>query len=961
MARVIGKFPRGRWSLCGLGVLVCLGLLLPALAGAQGAGSASTGPQASVREIREKAYRCFAAGEFDAAIPEFEQLIQIFTDTKDNTIKMGLEQAYYNVGLCYFFTANFPASEKAFLNYVKKYPHSAHTSEAYVYIADCKRLAGKGDEAIKAYYDALKRYEFGADIRTDVYYSIAQCHLVKDDWGAARGPLYKAFRWAPDSLRRNRAATYLATAYLKTLNLEKIYPMVPFLLQRDSLAARSIAFNMAALGAGDALFAEERYREAFWLHRLVYPHDEVLVRTEAFLEFLQKRVELEKRDLTDPRRLMRLQEWVGETEAEIKAMAELENYDAELEYRIARGYMEAMRYREARELFLHLSVVGGKEKAEESLYLAFACSSRLLPWARAYEVGRQYMEKYPGGQWYDELTLMMGQMYAKEQNWAEVIRHLGGVLQNRPNHQSAAECLFLTGYAHFMEEQFDLSVARFRDLRKRFPGTELLSGAIYWTAMSLMFNSNYEEAAKEFDEMLSHHPEAMYVEDASFRRAICNYATGQFDAAEGRLAAFIQAHPESKLAAEAWMTRGDIAGAQARVDDAVRHYQRATEFKDDVINIEHYNHCAFQAGQILWDAKKFKDAAAHYRRYIERNRPDSNIPLAVYWIGRTLVETGEPVGAARYYKDAVLKYGADRKQIGVDMILDEWVATTHRLPADQARGAWNELQQSLRTARSANDQVGTLRLTRVLMFHPDIKPLEREQALDKLLQPENITNASPAVLESMLDGAIQRHQTNLAVAVAQNIIAEFTETDYALNARLFLARNNIELLRTAPAEKVKTLRDEAIKHLDVIRTVFASNEEAAQALMLLGRLYREDNKLDDADKCYESVLSVRTWGRFWPEALYGRGLCAEARREPAALTKATAYYERIYVMYGKYRDWTAKAYLRRAECLHRAYFDEKARETIQEMLKADDLAQYPEYGQARQFLAKLTGGESADK
>ena len=442
----------------------------------------------------------------------------------------------------------------------------------------------------------------------------------------------------------------------------------------------------------------------------------------------------------------------------------------------------------------------------------------------------------------------------------------------------------------------------------------------------------------------------MYVEDSSFRRAICNYALGQFDVADERLAMFIKAHPQSKLAAEAWMTRGDIAGAQAKIDEAARYYEQASEFNEDILNIEHYNHCTFQAGQILFDAKKFTQAAAHYKRYIERNRAGSNIPLAVYWIGRTLVETGEPVGAARYYKDGVLKYGTDRKQIGVDMILDEWVATTHKLPADQARGAWNELQQSLRAARSANDPVGTLRLTRVLMYHPDIKPMEREQTLDKLLQPENITNASPSVLETMLDGAIHRNQTNLAVAVAQDIIAEFTETDYALNARLFLARNNMELLRTAPAEKVKALRDEAIKHLDVIRTVFAENEEAAQALLLLGRLYREDVKTDEADKCYESVLSVRTWGKFWPEALYGRGLCAEARKE---FIKATAYYERIYVMYAKYRDWSAKAYLRRAECLHRAYEDNKARETIQELLKADDLAQFPEYEQGKALLTKL--------
>lgn len=930
---------------------MCLVAVVSAGAPATAPASATEGPQASVREIREKAFRCFGQGEFDAAIPELEQLIQIYAGTKDVGTRMGLlETVYYNLGLCYFFTANFPASEKAFQSYIKNYPNAARTSEAYVYVADSIRLAGKTEEAIKAYQAALKRYTYGPDTVTDIYASIAQCHLAKDDWGAARGPLFRAFRSAPDGLRRNRAATLLATAYLKTLSLEKIYPMVPYLLQRDSLAARSIAFNMAALEAGDTLFQEERYREAFWLHRLVFPHDEVLVRTESYLESLQKRVELEKRNVTDPRRLMRLQEWIGETEAEIKALSGLDNYDAELEYRIARGYMEALRFREARELFLHLNLVGGKDKAEESFYLAFACSSRILPWARAYEIGRQYMEKYPAGQWYDEVTLMIGQMYAKEQNWTETIKHLTAVLQARPNHQSAAECLFLLGYAHFMEEQFDLSTARFRELRKRFPGSELVSGATYWTAMSLMFSSAYEDAAKDFDVVISRHSDAVYLEDASFRRAICSYALGQYDSADERLAAFLKAHPDARQAGEGWMTRGDIAGAQARIDDAVLYYRRAMEFPEDRLNIEHYNHCAFQAGQMFFDAKRFPEARGHYLRYIERNRPDSNIPLAVYWVGRTLFEMGEPIGAARYYKDAVIKYGADRKQIGVDMILDEWVATTHKLPADQARAAWNELQQSLRAAMGARDRPAVLRLTRVLQFHPDAKPSERERILSSLLQSENITNASPAVLECMLNGAIDRGQTNLAVAVAQNIVSEFTETDYALNARLYLARYGIEQAREAPPERTQALRNDAIKHLDVIRSVFASSEEASHALLLLGQLYREDNKPEEADKCYESVLSVRTWGKNWPAALYGRGQCAEARRE---YIKATAYYERIYVLYSKYRPWAAKAYLRRAECLHRAYEDAKARETLQEMLRTEDLLQYPEAEEGRKLLAKL--------
>jgi TolA-binding protein len=921
--------------------------MLALLLGAEGVRA----QQATIREMRETAFRQYARGEFADAIPTFTLYIEQMKDVKSSQELMALEPVFYNLSLCYFLTGDFGQADKAFQAYNKKFPRGSHVHEALVYIADCRRLSGRFDEAIKAYEAALKQFSYAPDLRTDIYASIARCYLARDDWKSACTPLLRAFNSAPDGLRRNRAATLLATAYLKTLTLEKIYPMVPYLLQRDSLAARSIAFNMAALEAGDALFQEERYREAFWVHRLVYPYDEVIVRTEAFQEYLQKRAEYEQRYLSDPRKLMRIQEWLGECEAELKAIKQIDNYDVDLYYRIARGYMEAQRYREACELFLHLHAVGGQEKAEEALYLAFQCATRILPWQRAYVIGNQYMEKFPSGKWFDELSLMMGQMYAKELNWPETIRHFSEVLRVRPNHQSASECLFLLGYAHFMEEQFEQAIVRLRELRTRFPEWEQLDGAVYWTAMALMFKGEYADAATDFDLLVSRYAGTIYMEDASYRRAVCNYALAQYELADERLSAFLKTYPQARLAAEANMMRGDIAGALGRIDDAVGAYQRALEFPDERLNIEYYNHCAFQAGQILFDHERFTDVRAHFQRYMDRKRPESNIPLAVYWVGRALFQLGEVAGTARFYKDAVVKYGADRKQVGVDMILDEWVATTRRLPPEQAAVAWDDVVKTVRDAAAAGDKAAVLRFTRVLMFKPDIVASARDRLLSVLLQPENVTNASPAVLETMLDGAVARGQTNLALSVAQTIITDFTETDYALDARMFLAKNAmVQAREAATPEAARPFYDEAIKQLTVVREVYATTGEASQALLLLGQLYLEQGKPDEADACFESVLGVRGWSPSWPEALLGRGQCAEARKN---FLKATAYYERIYVMYSNYRSWTAKAYLRRADALRRAYQDAKAVETLREMMKNEDLAKYPEYEQAKAMLAKL--------
>ena len=931
-------------ALCAM-LLLCAVLALPASA------------QETINSMREAASKYFSAGEFADALPYLEQLIEVQGSSKDPHVISTLEKVYWNAAMCKFFIGDFSGAKASFERYNGKYKHGLYIHESYVYIGDCLRYSNKPKDAITQYKVALKTFKYPPDTRTDIHASIARCYLAQDDWPSAVEPLRQALATAPDYLRRNRAATLLATAFLKNMDLEEIYRIVPYLLTRDSLASRSIAFNMAALEAGDQLFGDERYREAFWIHRLVYPYDEIMVRTESYVEQLKAMIAQAQRYVSNPRRLMRLNEWLADAEEELKQLQEnVENYDAELMFRIARGYMESKRYREACELFLRMNAVGGEERAEESLYLAFFCAVQIKPFTRAYAIGRKYMDDYPSGEWYDVLTLIMGQMMASEKDWPAVIRHFSEVLQSHPNHQSAAECLYLLGYAHFMEEEFEQCRARFMEIRTKYPTCDLMPDAVYWCAMGYIFDGDFESGEKDFTELIEKYPDCRYIQDAIYRRGVCSYALGQYDVAEERLAGFVGKYPQNELVAEAEMTRGDIAGAVGRLPDAVAFYQKAMNVETNELNIEQYNHCAFQTGEILFDDEKYAEIRDHFTRYIRRNRPESNIPLAVYWIGRAMLQQGELTGALRFYRDATLRFGRDRMQVGVDMILDEWVAASRKCNPAESKAAWDDIGYVIRNAKNSGDKVSALRFERLGLYRPGVTESEKSRILDGLCQLENLTNASPAVLETMLDTAKERGQTNFAIRVANQIIKDFTETDYALDARALLADMAIAQAAGEPlgSKRAEKLYAGAIRNLTVIREVYATAPEAAEALLKLGELYTMQGKTAEADECYKDVLGVRDWRPLWPRALFGRGACAEKKGE---WIKAAAYYERIYVMYSGYRAMTAKAYLARAKCLRRGYETKKAIETVKAMLANEDLRSFPEYAEAERFLATLGRGD----
>jgi len=265
--------------------LACLTISLPSTAPAQ----------ETPREVRLKASMALNQGAFDDAASLLQQLVEWFgNETKEQTVA-SMESVYYNLGTCHFFLGRFTEAREVFTVYLKKYRASTHTAEVAVYIGDCYRFEEQLGEALKFYANTLRKYQLPSDLKSDVYQSMARCYLALDKWDKAIPVMQKLYTTAPDIGRRNWAAALLTTAYLKQMEVNKVYRLIPYLLVPGSFASRSVALNMAALETGDDLFSDEKYRDALWIYRLVYPHDVLTARSQQHLELLQKKSERLKR------------------------------------------------------------------------------------------------------------------------------------------------------------------------------------------------------------------------------------------------------------------------------------------------------------------------------------------------------------------------------------------------------------------------------------------------------------------------------------------------------------------------------------------------------------------------------------------------------------------------------------------------------------------------------------------
>ncbi len=918
-----GKLFKG---VCFFGAVVFLSLSIPVNA------------QMTPTEVRAAANEALFRGAYEEAVPLLQQLVSWFADSETASVVAWMENIYYSLGVSHFVLGNFEPAREVFEEYLKRYRHGPNASRVAVYRGDAFRFDNMLEEALGAYRFALETYRYNRDWLADINSCMAKCHLAEERWTQAIPHLKEVYLNAPDWDRRNWAASLLAMSYLKDRDLDKVYDMMPVLLRPDSFASRSIALNMAALEAGDELFAEEHYRDALWVYRIVYPHDMLTLNCRAYIDYQERRAERLRRMADRIRELIRTQENIGQAEQELEALQEIDHYDDELFYRIARSSMEIRRYREARDLFYHLYERRIPERYEECLYLAFTCAAHIVPFLEAFDYGHEFMRVFPEGEYYDTVSLMLGQLYARVHDWPQVLAVLHEAVEVSPEHAQMVDCMFLIGYASFMEELFEEAVHWLSSMMERFPASDLREEGTYWWAMALLFDGKYEEAVPVFEEVIRDFPDGAYAQDAAFRRATCLYGLAEYERAEEALLSFIRRYPESALLPEAYVLIGDIAGVYGELEKAVDWYRRVLGTR---VNIELYNHAMFRAGEMLLDdLREWQRTIDHFHDYLEESRSGANIPLAMYFVGSAMWMLDRRAEALEFYQDGIVKYANDREAIGVDLLIEEWISKTRQAEPEEASHAWDEMRRLFRSASEEQKWTKMLRIQQILYYEPGIPESRREGIKRFLVDERQIPRAGVSGLEMILDHALQNEDLDLAEKAAREIIRVFTETDAALMARMFMADLAIG----------REDYDEAITHLDIVREVFATHPQAAEALLTLGEVYRLKGDYEKADKAYSDVLGVQDWRDKWPRALYGRG---ETAREQRLFAKAAVYYERIYVMYTYYEEWVARAYLARAECLLSLRNQRGAMEVLEEMLARSDLRNYPEYSQGEELLQEL--------
>lgn len=910
------------------------------------AQTAPSGPemQRLLRQMNEVPAKV-ATRDFAGALALLEQAMPVMQPLieTDPNMKIQYGFALYVKGVCHIETQDYKGAEEVFTQFLQLFPNDANASKARLLLGESLLMQEK-------WHPILQIIPPIVNSRTTPFAELMLGHQLMgearfqlEQWEEAMPHLQWLYRNAPDQQLRFAAAGQMAICMIRLERFADLYRVMPHLHRTD--ARYDIGLNLAMLEEGDRFLQDDRPDLALLMYRLVVPYAELTSNVLRQLEQTRKIIEDLKRAQVsasaDNRNVRELERRVSEMTLKQEELSAYPDYDLELRVRLGDVYSELERWEEAIQVYLSLRQRYPKhELAERGLYSAFLAAFHSGDPLRAWDIAQEYIAAYPGGEYWDDITLQSAALLADLSRWFETVELVDKALSVHPEHASIDNLLFLKGYAQFQMNQIRESMESFRRLTRDHSRSAFLINAEYWLALGHLFLQEYPQARDAFKVIVDRGRGGPLREDGYYRLGQAEYGLGDFEAAKRVFEAYIAEFPDAEEGSSALAMIGDIYASWGKLDEAIAAYRMAADKSRNMVQADY---ATFQQARTFELERRWQDIIDLFDDYKTRHsEEEANYTEATYWTGNALKQLGKHKEALDLFYDAIVKHGNDRKAYGIDFILRDLLEEIRSLGGQNALALElrDRLNQEVERAHKEDKKTLLLRLEG-LQYQTSTNEELRTTLRERLMHPDNIAIASPISLELLGQLGQETHNLEYSRSVYETFLGQFEDSDLILNALVGLS-------------EVRVREEKLVEAMDLLKSItdrFPTTNEAAEAWMRMGDIHRMRKEFDKAEEVYTLILSVKDWrGELWPRALLKLG---DTHNEAGNADKAFGFYQRVYVLYLGYPEQASVAYFRSAQMLDKLGRRVEARKTLTEMLEQPSLASRPIAQDARAMITRL--------
>jgi len=867
--------------------------------------------QAAVRGMRFPLAMCFVQMQkLDEALPAINDALNT-TPPLDQPQK---QELVFWKGVCEMndkdyptalktleeFLTLFPAGSDRNPNYVKQFPAIQKLPEARLLIGTCLLLDEKYKEAA-AYYAGIK------------------AGLVP--------------------VNRGRATVLELYSLLEADENDKAMELVMAEFPRMGDLLQLVTFQTLTLELGSRYLEKKELRKAIVSLQRIWSADCLLKHQQARLADLEsKRQAAEANPVGDPYAKFLYGQMIAKVKREIENFQTITNFDSALRLRLATAYQGMKRYRESALIMEAMLNDMPPDPLVESASVNLVQSWNAIErWPKSIEAARTFVAKFPQSASVPLVLYLQGTAEQKNLDYTAAIATFDGLTKKYPQSDFAPRAQFMKGFSLLLAERNAEAITAFEGFAKKFPKHEMAESAAYWRAMGYSLDKQFARSREVMDEYLAAYKDGQYRGEAAFRKAYCAQQMEDYQTSIKELYIFMRQFPGHGQNSEARVLLGDALMNEGRMDEGIASFAGIS--KDDV---RFYEEGVFKVGKAYKLMEEYGKLRDHMVAFKQGSPRSPRVAEAIYNIGWVDRQAGEPDKAREIYWEAIKEYGDDPDIRSVDDLFPA-LAKLYKGP-EQAAQYQAQLGDLEEEAKSANKK--TMALRALWAQSGALKKSEPDRSRQLLIEAAalaNVQTTNPLLLADIADALLASGQEKEGLQMWRDLVKWNPRAPQ--KDRAFAALGLLELQRGN--EKA------ALGWFDRFEKETLGSMLYGKILLAKAGLEEKRGQYAGARKSLEALLAnPYSAGQEKAEALY---LMGEIYMKEGKPELAVPYFQRIYVMHGRWRDWVARAYLRSGEAFEKLKDDLSARKTYQELTEKEDFATFKETGMARERLNVLGG------
>lgn len=819
---------------------------------------------------------------------------------------------------------------------IEKNPTGNTAEELTFWKAVCSLKAGSSGKAIKelhAFLDAYPRSQKREEavLLLGTTFAMDAKHAEAAEFLGTSSPTLSP-------AGQGRAAVLRLYSLIQGQRLDEAYALVVDAFPNVGDILQIVGFQTLTLELGSLFLENGDYRRAISCFQRVWPQDRLIRHQEERLKELEARLAAAKERGTDSYLQMNLAPMIANVKRELQSFRETKSFDSAVRLRMASAYQGMQRYRESALIMeAMLNEMPPDPVVESASVNLVQCWSQIERWPKAIEAAKTFVDKFPHSESVPLVLYLEGIAKQKCPDYAAAIASFEGIVRKHAKSDYAPRAQFMKGFTLLLAERNTEAIAAFGEFATKYPKHDMADASAYWRGTAYSMDKQFSECRKAMDEYLAKYKKGQYRASAAFRRAYCAQQARNFPTSIKELSKFLRDYPDAEERSEARILLADALMNEGRIDDGIAALKGIP--KEDA---RFYTEAAFKIGKAYKLLEEYGKLRKHMAQFKANNRRDPRVAEAIYWIGWTHKQAGEMDKARDAYWQAIREYGPDP---AIRSVEDLFPALAKLYGGEEEQVQYAARLRDLRKEADASDQ-RTLAMRALWAQAIALKKSDPAQSQANLVDAAsrvNVQTANPLLLADFADALLAAGKKAEAEQMFRDLVKwnpRAPQKDRAL-----AALGAIELERGN--EKA------ALAHFDRFERETVGSRLFGQVTLDKAELLKQRGRNAEARETLEKLLAYEySSGLEKARALYLIGDMYMTEGKPAL---ALPYYQRIYVMHGRWRDWVARAYLRSGEAFEQLEDALSARRTYMEMTDLEDLSHFQETAKARERLDALGG------